>query len=83
MRLVVLVALFADLFVPWGIATAPGASHLALSLVATSAKVAAVGVALAIFEVAMAKLRLFRVPELLAGAFVLSVLAVISALVTP
>jgi formate hydrogenlyase subunit 4 len=42
-----------------------------------------VGVALAIFEVAMAKLRLFRVPELLAGAFVLSVLAVISALVTP
>ena len=31
----------------------------------------------------MAKLRLFRVPELLAGAFVLAVLAVISALVTP
>ena len=83
MRLVVLVALFADLFLPWGIAAAPGASHLALSLVATAAKVAAVGVALAIFEVAVAKLRLFRVPELLAGAFVLSVLAVISALVTP
>jgi formate hydrogenlyase subunit 4 len=29
----------------------------------------------------VAKLRLFRVPELLAGAFVLSVLAVLSALV--
>ena len=42
------------------------------------AKVAALGVALAAAEVLMAKLRLFRVPELMAGAFVLSVLAVIS-----
>jgi formate hydrogenlyase subunit 4 len=83
MRLAVLFALFADLFVPWGIATAPGAWHLALGLVTTVAKVAALGVALATFEVAMAKLRLFRVPELMAGAFVLSVLAVISALVVP
>jgi formate hydrogenlyase subunit 4 len=83
MRLVVLLALFADLFVPWGIATAPGAGHLAVGLVATVAKVAALGVALAAFEVAMAKLRLFRVPELLAGAFVLAVLAVVSALVMP
>ena len=42
------------------------------------AKVAALGVALAAAEVLVAKLRLFRVPELMAGAFVLSVLAVIS-----
>ena len=34
MRLVVLLALFADLFVPWGVATAPGPGHLALGLVA-------------------------------------------------
>ena len=39
------------------------------------------GTALAVLEVAMAKLRLFRVPELMAGGFVLSVLAVVSALV--
>ncbi len=69
MRLAVLFALFADLFVPWGIATAPGAGHLALGLVATVAKVAVLGVGLAAFEVAVAKLRLFRVPELMAGAF--------------
>ena len=85
--LIVIVAesgrLFADLFVPWGIATAPGAGHLALGLVSTGAKVAVLGVALAVFEVAVAKLRLFRVPELMAGAFVLAVLAVISALVMP
>jgi formate hydrogenlyase subunit 4 len=83
MRLVVLLALFADLFVPWGVATAPGAGHLALGLVSIGAKVATLGVALAVFEVAVAKLRLFRVPELMAGAFVLAVLAVISTLVMP
>jgi formate hydrogenlyase subunit 4 len=81
MRLVVLAALFADLFVPWGVATAPGPIHLLVGLLATVAKVAALGVGLAVFEVTVAKLRLFRVPELLAGAFVLSVLAVLSALV--
>ncbi|HVX20079.1 MAG TPA: respiratory chain complex I subunit 1 family protein [Acidimicrobiales bacterium] len=83
MRLAVLLGLFADLFVPWGVATAPGAGHLALGLVSIGAKVAVLGVALAVFEVAVAKLRLFRVPELTAGAFVLAVLAVISALVMP
>ena len=83
MRLTVLMALFAELFVPWGIATAPGPLHLVVGLATTVAKVAALGVGLAVFEVTVAKLRLFRVPELLAGAFVLSVLAVLSALVVP
>jgi formate hydrogenlyase subunit 4 len=83
MRLAVLMALFADLFVPWGVATGPGSLHLLVGLVTTVAKVAALGVGLAVFEVTVAKLRLFRVPELLAGAFVLSVLAVLSALVVP
>ena len=36
---------------------------------------------LAVFEVFMAKVRLFRVPELLAGAFVLALLGVVSGLV--
>jgi formate hydrogenlyase subunit 4 len=78
MRLGFLVALLATLFIPWGIATAPGPGRLSVGLVAAGAKVAVVGVALAAGEVLVAKLRLFRVPELMAGAFVLSVLAVIS-----
>ncbi|MGD0883017.1 MAG: NADH-quinone oxidoreductase subunit H [Acidimicrobiales bacterium] len=81
MRLAVLMALFVDLFVPWGIATRPGPEHLAVALVALVAKVAVLGAGLGAFEVAVAKLRLFRVPELMAGAFVLAVLAVVSALV--
>jgi len=83
MRLVVLFTLLANLFLPWGIATASGPSHLAVALVATAGKVAVLGVALAAFEVTVAKLRLFRVPELMAGAFVLAILAVLSALVAP
>ena len=81
MRLVVLVGFLADLFLPWGIATGPGPGHLAISLIALIGKVVVLGVALAALEVAMAKLRLFRVPELMAGGFVLAVLAVVSALV--
>lgn len=78
MRLAFLVALVANLFVPWGIATGPGPGRLVLGLAAAAAKVAFFGAALAAVEVAVAKLRLFRVPELMAGAFVLSALAVIS-----
>jgi len=39
-----------------------------VSLVSLVAKVAVLGVGLAAFEVGVAKLRLFRVPELMAGA---------------
>jgi formate hydrogenlyase subunit 4 len=38
------------------------------------------GVAIAVFEVFTAKLRLFRLPELLAGSLVLAVVAVVTAL---
>ncbi|MDA8265278.1 MAG: NADH-quinone oxidoreductase subunit H [Actinomycetota bacterium] len=83
MRLALMICLLADLFVPWGIATAPGPAHVGLGLVAIVAKVAVLGAGLAAFEVTVARLRLFRVPELMAGAFVLAVLAVVSALVSP
>jgi formate hydrogenlyase subunit 4 len=75
MRLTVLLGLFANLFAPWGIA---GTSLLMLpvAVVAFSAKVVVLGGALAAGEVFMAKLRMFRVPELLAGSFVMALLAV-------
>ena len=49
---------------------------LALGALAFVVKVALLGAALAAGEVFLAKLRLFRVPELLAGSFVLALLAV-------
>jgi formate hydrogenlyase subunit 4 len=77
-RLVLLVGLFANLALPWGIATHAGLA-LAVGLLAISVKVAVVAIGVSVFEVTTAKLRLFRVPELLAGAFLLGVLSVISA----
>jgi formate hydrogenlyase subunit 4 len=78
MRLSVYLGLLANLFVPWGIATEVGAGvlSLAVGVGAFVAKVALLGAALAFAEVFLAKVRLFRVPELLAGSFLLALLAV-------
>jgi formate hydrogenlyase subunit 4 len=75
-RLALFLALLANLFVPWGIATTTQPLDLLLAAGAVGAKIALGGVAIAGFEVFMAKLRLFRVPELLAASFVLAFLAV-------
>ncbi|MGO8852848.1 respiratory chain complex I subunit 1 family protein [Mycobacterium sp.] len=80
MRLTVLLALLANLFVPWGIAGGrPGALDILVGAAAVAAKVAVLAGLLATVEVFVAKLRLFRVPELLAGSFLLALLAVIAA----
>jgi formate hydrogenlyase subunit 4 len=77
MRLTVLLALLANLFLPFGIATSHASvGGLIVGLAAVAIKVASLAAALAVIEVFMAKLRLFRVPELLAGSFVLGLLAV-------
>lgn len=89
MRLTVLLGLLANLFLPVGLATAvtgaPSVAALLVGLAAVAAKVSVLAVALAAGEVALAKLRLFRVPELLAGSFVLGMLAVTASyfLITP
>lgn len=76
MRLSVFLGLLANLFLPWGIATTATPLALALGAAALVIKVGALGVVLAASEVFLAKLRLFRVPELLAGSFLLALLAV-------
>ncbi|MFD1545792.1 respiratory chain complex I subunit 1 family protein [Nonomuraea guangzhouensis] len=76
-RLSVLLGLLASLFAPWGIATTDvGPVALLVAGVVLTIKVAALGTLLALGEVFMAKLRLFRVPELLAGSFLMALLAV-------
>jgi formate hydrogenlyase subunit 4 len=77
-RLTLLLGLLATLFAPWGVATGPGPLGVAVGVLAVVAKVGALAVVLAAAEVWMAKLRLFRVPELLAGSFVLALLSVIT-----
>ena len=76
MRLTVLLGLLANLFAPWGIATDLAFLPVLGGIAAWAAKVAVLGLSLAAVEVFLAKLRLFRIPELLAGSFLLSVLAI-------
>jgi formate hydrogenlyase subunit 4 len=77
MRLTVLLGLVANLFLPWGVAGAdPTLLGVLIGFVVISVKIAALAGLLAVGEVFVAKLRLFRVPELLAGSFLLALLAV-------
>lgn len=76
MRLGVFLGLLANLVVPWGIATSLGPVALAVGIAVFVVKVGVLGTLLSAAEVFTAKLRLFRVPELLAGSFLLALLSV-------
>lgn len=82
MRLGLLFSLVANLFLPWGLATRVTVWSLLEGGGALVAKTLLVALGVALIEVRSAKLRLFRIPELLAGGFVLAVLAVVTDLVT-
>ena len=66
------------LFAPWGLSTEVGGpAALAASIPILAAKLALAGLALAIVETLSAKLRVFRVPEFLAAAFMFAVLGLL------
>jgi len=65
------------LFFPWGVAQAQAPLALLLALPVLLAKLAVGGVALAVLESLSAKMRIFRVPEFLATAFLLAVIGVL------
>jgi formate hydrogenlyase subunit 4 len=78
LKLLVFFSLLANLFLPWGVATALTPGRLAIAVIALIAKLALLGLAVALIETRVAKLRLFRVPELLGVSFVLALLSVTS-----
>jgi len=65
------------LFFPWGVAAAPAPGALAIALALLVVKLAAGGIALALLESLSAKMRIFRVPEFLATAFLLAVIGLL------
>ncbi len=66
------------LFVPWGLAQGLGnLPDLAIAVPALFIKLVAVGFGLALVETINAKMRIFRVPEFLASAFLLAVLGLL------
>ncbi len=76
LRLTALLGLVANLALPWGIGQDAAPLTLLVGIGAITVKVLVLGAVLAAAEVFIAKLRLFRVPELLAGSFVLAFLSV-------
>ncbi|MCL5997250.1 MAG: NADH-quinone oxidoreductase subunit H [Chloroflexi bacterium] len=78
LKLTIFFTLLANLFVPWGVATTFDPAALALAVASLIVKLAVLGVIIAVVETRVAKLRLFRVPELLGVSFVLALLAVTS-----
>jgi formate hydrogenlyase subunit 4 len=74
----VLMAILVNLFMPLGLATDYSATSLSIGVVVFLGKLFALCVAVVIVETVNAKLRLFRVPDLLSAAFVLAALALLS-----
>jgi formate hydrogenlyase subunit 4 len=65
------------LFFPWGVAQANDHAALLWALPVLAGKLAVGGFLLALIETLLAKMRIFRVPEFLATAFLLGVLALL------
>ncbi|NLI74610.1 MAG: formate hydrogenlyase [Euryarchaeota archaeon] len=77
-KLLVFFTLMANIFFPWGIATSMDPIALAIGLLAYLVKISILTLAIAVVESSMAKMRLFRLPNLFTMAFILSLLAVIA-----
>jgi len=78
MKQLVLMTLLVNVFFPFGLSSGWGAQSVLVSLGVFVAKLLGLAIAVSLVETANAKMRLFRVPELLAVAFVLSAMALIS-----
>ncbi|MBP9728159.1 MAG: NADH-quinone oxidoreductase subunit H [Candidatus Moranbacteria bacterium] len=74
-KLLIFVALGANVFFPWGVATSFLPEMLGMATLLFVLKAGAILVAIAFIESTMAKFRIFRVPDLLFTSFVLSVIA--------
>ncbi len=77
MKIVLFLALLSNMFFPVGMATTMSLPALGIGTAAFLAKCIALAIVVAVVESTNAKLRLFRVPELLMVAFILSLLALI------
>jgi formate hydrogenlyase subunit 4 len=76
-KLLVFLTLIANIFAPWGIATSVTPVALSIGLAVYLVKVAALALLIGTIECMFAKLRLFRVTDLLGVAFILALLGLL------
>ncbi len=78
LKLMIYAILLSDFFFPWGIANTLAPLPLFLGLVSIILKLLLLGIALAVMETGLAKMRFFRVPQYLGLAFILCLLGMLS-----
>ena len=83
MKLLLFLALLGNLFLPWGVPTGVSLPGVLIGTLTLAVKLVVLAVAVALLESVVAKLRLFRVPELLSGSFVLALLSVAAFFLVP
>ena len=77
LKQLILYTILINVFVaPWGLASTQQVGSVLLAMVALLAKAAVVGAVVAVIDNSFAKLRLFKITEFVAGAFLLAVLGV-------
>jgi len=77
-KLMVYGVLLVNLFLPWGVALSSMPSAIATAIAAATGKLLGLGLVLAAAETGLAKMRLFRVPQFLGLAFILSLIGMLS-----
>ncbi len=78
LKLLIFFSLLGNLFIPWGVSVDRTPVALAVAVASLLVKLVVLAATVAVLETRIAKLRLFRVPELLSVSFVLALLAVTS-----
>jgi formate hydrogenlyase subunit 4 len=78
MKFLLFLALLSNLVFPWGVALDMTPGAILAGVAALVLKLVVLASALAVLETRLAKLRLFRVPELLSVSFLLALLAITS-----
>lgn len=77
MKQLILFVILLNVFIaPWGMAATASAAAVALAIVALLLKCVVLGAVIAVIDNSFAKLRLFKITEFVAAAFLLAVLAV-------
>jgi formate hydrogenlyase subunit 4 len=77
LKQLILYTILANVFLaPWGLASSQNVGSVLLAIVALLAKATAIGTVVAVIDSSFAKLRLFKITEFVAAAFLLAVLGV-------
>ena len=77
LKQLILYTILANVFLaPWGLASTRQAGSVLVAIVALLAKATAIGAVVAVIDNSFAKLRLFKITEFVAGAFLLAVLGI-------